>query len=108
MASTYENNLRLKRLLLATIPGVSFTSYGAGNWASSIKMLMGRKYSDAEIIAIMLSQWTRFAADGRSGRGLATAKDLTRLLDKQTDHNDVTVLVGGYPKDILKVDTHVW
>lgn len=108
MTSTYNTNRRLTQLLLKTLYGYSVSSYGVTNWTMCLRMLMRRGYTDAQIIAIMLSKWTRWASDNKESlRGRATSRDLESFMKGQSAKS-IDDLVAGYDQSELTTDSRVW
>lgn len=62
---------RVLVLVARTQMALSFQRYGPAEWGRAIRLLIDRGYSDMEIEAIMMSQWTRWAQEqaGADGRG---------------------------------------
>jgi hypothetical protein len=73
---------RIETLVEKTEGGYSYDRYA--NWTGCIKALIKVGFTDEQVEAIMLSKWTRWAADAGGKRyGAATAKDLLTFIDKQ-------------------------
>jgi len=82
------------RIARKTRDAYSFPDYGITSWRASCLMLLRRGYSALESEAIMRSKWTRWAADGATGRK-PTSADLKRWLDNPANHI-TKASVGNY------------
>jgi hypothetical protein len=73
---------RAQQLSDATQEAYSFTRYGQHEWTRAISLLIERDLGDRQIIAIMCSKWTRWAADN-AGRneGCAKGQDVIDFID---------------------------
>lgn len=71
---------RADRLVEATRDGYSFTRYGQAEWKKGILILIRLGMTDREITAIMLSKWTRWAADSAGRNEDAKGVDIRAFI----------------------------
>lgn len=78
---------QVARLVDQTSAAYSIDRYS--DWAAVAEMLLGRGYTEQEAAAILLSKWTRWAADAgehlHGGHGHSTVGDLEKFLDDMDD-----------------------
>lgn len=81
-------NDRLTRAVLElAADAYSRPNYTEAGWRACAKMLIKRGCSVQEAAAVLMSKWTRWAADHSDAPyGRHTAKDLERLLDSSPKH----------------------
>jgi hypothetical protein len=72
---------RVDRLVEETSGGYSVPAYSESGWRGAIKMLIRRGLDDQQVVAVMLSKWTRWAADASGRYGRATGRDLERFME---------------------------
>jgi len=75
---------------IATLCADAYSADRYNNWALVAQLLIGRGYNDYQVIGILRSKWTRWAADASDAKyGTTPARAILNYLDDP--RNRVTV-----------------